>query len=158
MLAALPATFSLPTGLTAAVAPKTAAVPAGTYAWAQLIARAQNRCSPAMLARQLRLEPQAAQQLFADMLRDGVLRAPTGAGVAQATQPINATGHHTPSLRQSLTKLRDTLLSEEPPAGARGASTPLAKSEEPRLGCIGDKKEDADASPDQSVQKSSQGG
>ena len=153
-LATLPATSALPNGLTAAVAPKTVAAPAGTYAWAQLIARAQNRCSPAMLARQLRLSPEVAQQLFAEMLRDGVLRPPTAAGVAQATQPINATGHQIPGIRKTLTELSDALYREEPPKGARGAPDPLVKADEPCLGCAETTEEDAHASPDQPLQES----
>ena len=66
-LAALVAAPALPLGLPASVA-AAPAVPPGAYAWAQLIARAQNRCSAEMLAQTLNLEPGTARVLFNDMV------------------------------------------------------------------------------------------
>lgn len=150
LLASLPVTYSLPSGLSAATASQSASVPAGTYAWAQLIARAQNRCSPAMLARHLRLDATAAQQLFDEMLRDGVLRAPSVTGIARAAQPINTNA--VPTSKHSFSQLGDALLDEEP--------TPLAKDVEPCLGCddLSAEEETPDASPDKPVQESPQSG
>ena len=126
-LAALAATPALPFGVTAATASQSAAVPAGTYAWAELIARAQTRCSPAMLARQLHLSQDVAQQLFNEMLRDGVLRAPGAAGIAEAAKPINATG----TTSNPLAKLRRLLPSQE----SRIDAAPLVKDDPLPLEC-----------------------
>ncbi len=134
---------------TAVAASRQMAIPAGTYAWAQLIARAQNKCSPEILARQLHIAPDAAKQLFNEMLRDGVLRAPGMAGIAQATQPIDATGTTTSPLRPSLKKLRDLLATED-----EGAA-PLVKDDTSRLGCdMPQSEEDHNASAPQPVQES----
>lgn len=152
LLAALPVTKLLPTTLTAAVAPQSPAVPAGTYAWAQLIARAQNRCSPAMLARQLHLGTDAAQHLYDQMLRDGVLRAPGAAGVARAAQPIDATGT---APRDLLSRLRRWMPSEE----QGDEASALVKDAEPCLGCTEPQtEENPDASPDEPLQESPQRG
>lgn len=103
-----------------------------------------------MLARHLRLDATAAQQLFDEMLRDGVLRAPGAAGIAHAAQPINTNA--IPSSRPPLAKLRDLLPNEEP--------APLAKDAEPCLGCaqLPAEEETQDASPDKPVQESPQSG
>ncbi|MFK7834617.1 MAG: hypothetical protein AB8B60_00220 [Sulfitobacter sp.] len=154
-LAAGAAAFSAPLGVTAAVAPQTASVPAGTYAWAQLIARTQNRCSPAMLMRHLRLSPDAATALFNEMIRDGVLRAPGAAGMARAVQPINATGAKAPTLRETVAKLRDRFVHEP----QNDAVPPLVKSDEPSLGCAEHQTEDeTDASTQEPVQTGPQTG
>jgi hypothetical protein len=150
-LAALPVTNLLPLPLTAATVPQSVSVPAGTYAWAQLIARAQNRCSPAMLARHLRLDPATAGQLFHELIRDGVLRMAGPAGIAKAVQPMNATGRPAPSLRASVSKLRKLIPDEEP----ADQPTPLVKDAEPCLGCGNLSAEDhADARQTQFVQES----
>ena len=89
-LAALATTPALPFPM---AAPRAAAqFPPGAYAWGRLIARAQNNCSPATLARHLQLGNDAAHALFNRMLADGVLQAPNIAGVARAAQPIDAAG------------------------------------------------------------------
>ncbi|NNK16509.1 MAG: hypothetical protein HKP51_06360 [Sulfitobacter sp.] len=150
-LAALPVTNLLPLPLTAASAPQSVSVPAGTYAWARLIARAQNRCTPAMLARHLRLDPATAGQLFDEMIRDGVLRVPGPAGIAKAVQPMNPTGRPMPSLSESVSKLGDLFPGEEPV----DQPTPLVKDAEPCLGCGNLSAEDhADAGQTQSIQES----
>jgi len=144
-LAALAATPALPMVISAAAAPQSATVPAGTYAWAQLIARAQNRCSPAMLARHLRLPTDAATALFNEMVRDGVLRAPGIAGVAQAAQPINATGTRAKPLRKLRDLIRPDTQSDKAPPLVKDADLPL-ECDETAL------KEDHDARETQSVQ------
>lgn len=129
------------------------AIPPGTYAWAQLIARAQNGCSPAMLAQHLRLSAPVADQLFREMVRDGVLRAPGVAGVARAAHPIKVPGTQHDIAGKLVKKTRDTLkrLTQE--------TDPLANPAQPRLGCAEMTQEDAaHASPDQSVQESPERG
>ncbi len=149
-LAALATTPVLPIGVSAAAVPQSAVVPAGTYAWAQLIARAQNRCSPTMLVRHLRLSEDAAQQLFNEMLRDGVLRAPGAAGVAQAVQPINATGSSETNI---LSKLRNTLPAED----QMDAASPMVKDDTAGLGCPETTAENqTDASETEPLQESTQ--
>jgi len=146
-LAALAASPAMPIGLSAANAPQSTLVPAGTYAWAKLIAQAQNRCSPTMLARQLRLPAVVAQQLFADLLRDGVLKAPI-AGVAQAAKPINATAA---PARTTFAKIPKLLPSEE----RRDKAPPLVKADRLSLESDTTKTEEAtNASPKEPVQKS----
>lgn len=148
-LAALTALPALPVGASA-IAPPAAAVPPGAYAWAQLIARAQNRCSPAMLARHLRLGPDAAQALFQQMVRDGVLRAPTLGGLAQAAQPIKMPGAMPKTIGQKVSTWRDVLGR----AGTADAPAPLVKDGEPCLGCADQNPEDDQhASADKPVQK-----
>lgn len=130
-----------------------AAIPPGAYGWAQLIARAQNRCDPAMLARQLHLSADAAQSLFNQMLRDGVLRAPGLAGVAQAAKPLQVPGASAPTLTERMSKLHDLISEGEPDAH----EPPLAKDPEQCLGCPDTESEDqAHASETQSIQKSPQ--
>lgn len=148
-LAALVATPALPLSATAArTAPM--AVPPGTYAWAQLIARAQNGCSPAMLANHLRLSAPVADQLFRDMVRDGVLRAPGMAGVARAANPIELPGTTRNTARQLLDKTRDALNRLDD----KTDPAPLVKEAPARLGCADPApEEDANASPDQPLQE-----
>lgn len=149
-LAAIAATPALPLSVGAATAAQPAIVPAGTYAWAQLIARAQNRCSPAMLARQLRLTEGAAEKLFSEMIRDGVLRTPGSAGVAQAARPINATGKPAQSV---VSKLHSLMSSEE----QRDEPPPLVKDDSAGLGCPETLAEDpTDASETEHLQESPQ--
>ncbi|MGC1496227.1 MAG: hypothetical protein WA790_10485 [Sulfitobacter sp.] len=142
----------------AATAPN---MPAGTYAWAHLIARAQTKCSPAMLARQLHLSPEVAQHLFNTMVSDGVLKAPGIAGVAKAAQPINATGVEHSLAKRMRTRLKDYVdgTQSDDPVQAQRTDAPLAKDAEPCLGCETPQTEDqTDASTDQSVQESPQRG
>jgi hypothetical protein len=129
------------------------AIPPGTYAWAQLIARAQNGCSPAMLAQHLRLSAPVADQLFRDMIADGVLRAPGLAGAAQAAHPIELPGTTRNITNKLAHKTRDALKRLAP------ETDPLANPAQPRLGCGETIQEDAaDARPDQSVQESPERG
>ncbi len=152
-LAAVAAAPFLP--LPGAAASRSAVVPAGTYAWAQLIVRAQNKCSPAMLAQHLRIAPDTAHHLFNDLLRDGVLRAPGATGIAKAALPIDATGNAAPPLRRSLAKLRDLIPQEEHNHDAR----PLVKDDPTCLVCDNTQPEEAShASTPQSVQSSPQEG
>ena len=148
-LAAVAAAPFLP--LPAAAASRPAALPAGTYAWAKLIARAQNKCSPAMLARHLRIAPDAAGQVFNELLHDGVLRAPGVTGSAQASQPIDTTGISGKPVQRSLSKLRELMPIEE----QRDDAAPLVKDDPTCLGCDSiQSEEDPHASTPQSVQSS----
>jgi hypothetical protein len=151
-LAALAATPILPFGaITPAAAAPVAAFPPGAYAWAPLVARAQNKCSPATLAQHLHLDANAATQLFNTMVRDGVLRAPGAVGIAQAANPIDASGTRAPSF---FTKMNSHL---EQALKPQTEIAPLVKAEDPALGC-GDSiaKDDPDARTDQPVQESPQ--
>lgn len=153
-LAALAATPALPiSAIAPAAATPIAAIPPGTYAWAQLIARAQNRCSPAMLARHLHLDDRTAKHLFETMLRDGVLRTPGAVGIARAAKPIDTSGTRTPGLT---TKLRSRLKQALKP---QADTPPLVKADGPALGCADTiAEDDTDARTDQPVQESPQAG
>ena len=141
-----------------AVAATAPTVPAGAYAWAHLIARAQTKCSPAMLARQLHLSPEVAAELFRTMVSDGVLKAPGIAGVAHATKPMNATGIDRSLVQRVRASLSDTL-KEATQDKPQSSAVPLANAEDPCLGCADAQSEDlTDASTDQSVQESPQHG
>lgn len=63
------------------------------YAWGVAIARAQNRASPALLAKQLGISNAAATELYASMMANGVIRAPLFGGMAKAAQPLFKGGH-----------------------------------------------------------------
>lgn len=77
---------ALPLPSAAAQVAKPAASP--LYAWAVAIARAQDRASPAMLARQLRISQTAASELYTSMIANGAIRAPLFGGMARAAQPL----------------------------------------------------------------------
>lgn len=150
-LAALFAAPALPALPRAAVAAP-AAVPPGAYAWAQLIARSQNRCSPAMLAKSLNLRPEVAGALFRDMVVDGVLRAPGASDVVQATQPFDTTG-----LKNRIaTKARDAARKVLHGEDRRDEPTALVKEREVALVSEDqdhqDHKDTTDACTDQSPQ------
>tara|TARA_R110002094_G_scaffold60570_4_gene71218 strand:- start:639 stop:1142 length:504 start_codon:yes stop_codon:yes gene_type:complete len=151
-MAALAAAPALPLP---AAAPRTAAqIPTGTYAWGQLIARAQNTCNPAMLARHLRLDADVAHALFDTMLRDGVLRAPDIAGLARAAQPLDPTGT---GLRPGglLRRKAKTLIADIQDREERSDDPdPLVNDNSKGLGCDQPTKEAADARTDQPVQES----
>jgi hypothetical protein len=133
-------------------------VPAGAYAWAHLIARAQTKCSPAMLARQLHLSPQVAKELFRTMVADGVLKAPGVAGVAQAVKPMNATGIDRGLAQRLRSNLSETLQEAAKPK-PQSDPAPLANSDDPCLGYDDIQPEDqSDASTNQYVQESPQRG
>lgn len=142
-----------PVSATAMAAPS-APVPAGAYAWAKLIAQAQNRCAPGMLARQLHLAPEAAEQLFAKLIHDGVLRAPGAAGIARAAAPIDGSGTASGLNRQLADSLR-IMLDRAVPAEAPDDddTNPLVKDTPACLGCANTPTEDAaNASPNEYVQ------
>ena len=63
-----------------------------TYAWASMIARAQNGVSAEYLMRQLGVSADVAGQLYARLLSDGVIRMQSAAGVARAVQPLQYPG------------------------------------------------------------------
>lgn len=126
------------------------AVPPTTYAWAHLIVRAQNNASPAMLARHLNLDKAVADQLFGQLIQDGVLRAPGVAGVARAVAPLDPTGGSSTgsTLRKRLTEAWDAL-------GTKDTETPLANQEDTALVCAQTVQEDAtDARTEEPVQGS----
>jgi len=155
-LAALAATPALPLAARAA-APAATALPPGSYLFAELIARAQNTCSPALLAKHLRLDAATARQLFGQLVTDGVIKAPSAAGIAQATRPLPApTAHIAPAARPFPTKPSsplNTLKNTVQP------TDPLVKEPDPRLGCDSAQTKDTfDASPDKPVQESPQAG
>ena len=87
-LAALFAVPALPAGasLVPAAAPQTAV---SHYTTAKLLARAHNRCSPAMLQRLLRVDSAIATELNAMLLKRGVISAAGAQGVSMATAPLN---------------------------------------------------------------------
>lgn len=157
-LAALAAAPLLPLqALAAGQAPTV--VPTGAYAWAQLIARAQNTCSPDMLTRQLHVAPDAAQAMFNDMLRDGVLRTPGATGIARAVKPIDATGTSRCLSKRITSKLRDLAEERSLEEEERDDAHPLVKADDPRLGCDKTQTKDTDhASPNQHLQESPEQG
>jgi hypothetical protein len=74
------------------------------YTWAVAIARAQNRVSPELLARQLRISQAAATELYASLISKGVVRAPMFGGIARAVEPVFKHGRFRvvqPSIRVS---------------------------------------------------------
>lgn len=156
-LAAAAALPVIPLAGPAPAAVPTAVVPPGAYAWAQLIARAQNRCSPAMLARHLHLSADAAGILFEQMVRDGVLRAPTAAGVARAATPLQVPGAARATLGQKLFNMRDRVGLDVGDQEEQSNEAPLAKHAQPCLGCADTQtKEDPHASQNQHLQTGAQ--
>lgn len=150
-LGAVAASTVLPLGALRAAAPSVT-IPPATYHWAHLIARARGSVSPDLLARQLRITPHAAEAVFQSLVRDGVIRTPTAAGIAQAVKPMQTTGR-TATTRAALKKrlmagcehLQDT----------RKDTTPLVKDANPTLGCDDTlDKEAPHASPTEPVQDS----
>lgn len=63
-----------------------------TYAWASMIARAQNGVSPEYLMRQLGVSADVAGQIYTRLLSDGVIRLQSVAGVARAVKPLQYPG------------------------------------------------------------------
>lgn len=151
-MAALAGTAALPLpaiGAAARAAP--AAIPPTAYAWAHLIVRAQNKASPATLARHLRLGPDAASALFDRLVADGVLRAPGAAGIARAVSPIDISAKPPTPARAAVRKLADAL----------SRSDPLVKAEDIGVGCgnQNDSREDqANESADQPPEESPERG
>ena len=56
---------------------------------ASIIARAHNRCTPEMLVRHLKVTPEVAGNIQAQLVRQGVITAPVS-GVSLATNPGNS--------------------------------------------------------------------
>ena len=56
---------------------------------ASIIARAHNRCTPEMLVRHLKVTPEVAGSIQAQLVRQGVITAPMS-GVSLATNPSNS--------------------------------------------------------------------
>ena len=158
-LAALAATPAIPFAHAIPAAAATPAVPAGAYAWAQLIARAQDKCSPAMLARHLNLSADVAMTLFNDMLRDGVLRAPGITGVARATAPISTSGTQTTLGNRIVARTKQVFDTPIPPEDCKDEATPLVNAHEAGLGCTETApKDEINAGTDQSPEESAERG
>ena len=157
-LAALAATPALPLAarIPAAAAP---AIPPGAYAWAELIAKAQNKCSPDMLAKILHLKPEAAQVLFKDMVVDGVLQSPGTSGIAKAAKPFDTTGFENNAVQKLKSKAKEVLERELTSAEQSDEASPLVNADQPGLGCEETQSEDQiDASPHQPAQESPERG
>ena len=152
-LGALSGAAALPTTVLPVTASALPAVPAATYSWAKLIVRAQAKADPAMLARHLKLTPDAARNLFQTLIRDGVLRAPSAVGVAKAAQPLQSSGktlRATPKLQREVKAAWDYI---------NDADEALVNQESPALGCDDTQDKDhPDACTDQPVQESPQSG
>ncbi|WP_299414196.1 hypothetical protein [uncultured Sulfitobacter sp.] len=147
-LGALAGAAALPFPALRAATAAAPAVPPTAYAWAHLIVRAQAKASPAMLARQLGLSPEVAQSLFDTLIRDGVLRAPGAAGIAQAAHPLHSTGH-TATAPQALRKRMQNLMERAK------SSRPLVKDDTLDVGCSKTVQEkDHDASTPEYIQES----
>ena len=157
-LAALVATPALPL---AARMPITAApvVPPGAYAWAELIARSQNTCSPKMLAKLLHLKPEVASVLFKDLVSDGVLRMPGSTGLAKAAQPFDTTGFAHSNAQRLKTKAKEIAKRTFEGDEQADDGPPLVNHDETGLGCDETQPEDrADVSPDQPTKEIPEGG
>ena len=89
--ASLAALFAVPTlPAAASVTPVGVSAAATThYTTAKLLARAHNRCSPAMLQRLLRVESAVATELNAMLLKRGVISAASAQGTSMAVHPLN---------------------------------------------------------------------
>jgi len=88
--ASLAALFAAPAVPAAAsLAPAAASQSAAAhFATAKLLARAHNRCSPAMLQRLLRIEPALAAELNTMLVNRGVISAAGAHGTAMALDPL----------------------------------------------------------------------
>lgn len=91
---------------------------------AKIIARAHNRCTPGMLARHLKVSPEVAGRVQAQLLRQGVITAPVS-GVSLATNPTNTGCIPNEAMKpnnllqkaaQLREKLNDIMPETEPPA------------------------------------------
>jgi len=155
--ASLAALFAAPALPLAARVPAAAtpAVPAGAYAWAQLIARSQNKCSPDMLAKLLHLKPEVAKVLFKDMVVDGVLRAPGTSGIAKAVQPFETTGLESTATGRLKTRAKDALEKAMTSDAQSEEEHPLVTEGDPGLQSAHiSAEDDQHASPDQYPEES----
>ncbi len=62
--------------------------PSGTYKLGAMLARAHNSCSPAMLARHLKLDANAASALYNTYLTDGIIGPAGRFGISRAMNPL----------------------------------------------------------------------
>lgn len=84
------------------------------------LARSSGRCSVAMLVQKLRLAPEVAQAMQAQLLRHGIITAPNAAGLAAAAQPYmqgaslvqTAVGAATDRVRSTTRELVESHLAE----------------------------------------------
>jgi len=66
-----------------------AAVPSGTYKWAEMIVRAHNKCTLGMLQRHLHLDAATASALKSQLVHGGVISARANAyGIHKAVKPL----------------------------------------------------------------------
>jgi|GEM_PF-1992929 len=79
---------ALPLPSIAKAAPAAMAVKDPMYFWASFVSRVHNKCSPAMLTRLLKLEPEHSAKLFSQLLADGAVTAPDIYGLSQSTNPL----------------------------------------------------------------------
>lgn len=102
-LSGLGAVAALPVIPAPAMASAPAAISAAAYEyfdWAKMIVRAHNRCSPDMLQRLLKLDANLARQVQSALLKEGVISAPSVAGISHALDPLH------PELRMMGTPVR----------------------------------------------------
>lgn len=152
-LGALSGAAALPASALATTPAALSPVPAATYSWAKLIVRAQSKADPAMLSRHLGLAPDAAHNLFQTLVRDGVLRATSAAGIAQAAHPMQA---HSQTIRPTQTVQREIKRAWK---YFTDKDEPLVNQQGPALGCGNtNTKDHPDACTVQSIQESTQTG
>ncbi|WP_298859315.1 hypothetical protein [uncultured Sulfitobacter sp.] len=152
-LGALSGAAALPASTLTSTASALPPVSSATYAWAKVIVRAQAKADPAMLARHLKLAPDVAQTLFQTLVRDGVLRASSAAGIARAAHPI-PTASQTMRLPKTIPREIKAIWDH-----IRGDDQSLVNQESPAVGCDDTQEKDCpDARTDQSVQESPQTG
>lgn len=89
--ASLAALFAVPAmpAVASLVPAATSQTAASHFATAKLLARAHNRCSPAMLQRLLRVDSAIDHELNAMLLKRGVISAASAKGASIATNPLN---------------------------------------------------------------------
>lgn len=84
----LAASIAAPAAFAGRSAVAATAVPQGQYLWAAAVAKAQGSVSPQGISAALKVSPQAAEALCAQLVARGVTFAPGAGGVAQATTTI----------------------------------------------------------------------
>ena len=106
-----------------------------------------------MLARHLKLTPEAANNLLHMLIRDGVLRTPAATGIAQAVHRVQASGQSIRTTKTVQDHLKATWERFHEDA------EPLVNQQSPALGCDNNVEKDcSDAHTDEPVQESSQAG
>lgn len=107
-LASLGALISAPAlPLPLSAAPTVPSAAAAQFATAKLLARAHNRCSPAMLQRLMQVDPAVAAELNGMLVRRGVISAAAADGASMALDPLNT--HCVPKEALRPTNLRQLI-------------------------------------------------